>query len=107
MTTSGYIVYFFPPAIEALGAPALPLMQKGEGEGAEHFFVCKEVDTAGALVELTIEGKDAKGQVTDIELMIPMNMVRMIVSAHGDGAGFGFRVRTPEETATAPANLSL
>lgn len=107
MSNQGYIVYLFPPAIEALGAPALPLMQKGEGEGAEHYFVCKEVDTAGALVELTIEGKDASGNATQVELMIPMNMVRMIVSAHSDGAEFGFHVRSAGETAKAAPNLNL
>ncbi|QIK81437.1 hypothetical protein G7069_07425 [Lysobacter sp. HDW10] len=106
MATTGYIVYLFPPAIEALGAPAQPLLQKGEGEGAEHFFVCKEVDTAGALVELTIEGRDAQGRGTEIELMIPMNMVRMIVSAHVEDAAFGFRVRTSEESAKQ-TNLNL
>ena len=107
MSTSGYIVYLFPTAIEALGAPAQPLLQKGEGEGAEQYFVCKEVDTAGALIELTIEGKDANGHVSEIELMIPMSMVRMIVSAHGDNSAFGFRVRTPGEVVETHTNLNL
>lgn len=103
--SSGYAVFLFPQALEALGDAVKPYLQNGP---AGPFVPCREVDTGGAFIELTLEGRTADGRAIDVELMMPGNMVRMIVSARSD-AEFGFydRSRTPEvavdTAAVAPA----
>ena len=88
--TTGYAVYLFPQALEALGDAVKPYLQ--EGPGGLH-VLCREVDTGGALIEMTLDGLGSDGKAVQLELMIPSNMVRMIVSARSDGAfGFGPRI---------------
>ena len=86
---SGYAVFFFPPALEALGDAIKPYLQ--DGPAGPH-VPCREVDTAGAFTELTLEGRTPEGRDVALELMVPSNMVRMIVSARADSA-FGFHDR--------------
>lgn len=85
----GYAVFFFPQALEALGEAIKPYLV--DGQGGLH-VLCKEIDTAGALIEMTLESQEADGKSSIIELMVPGSMVRMIVSAHSDGS-FGFGPR--------------
>ena len=85
----GYFVFFHPQALEALGAPIKPYLL---GEGDNQHILCHEVDTGGALIEMTLSGQTQDGKVVQIELMVPGSMVRMIVSAHGDEQ-FGFQPR--------------
>jgi len=85
----GYAVFFFPQALEALGEAIKPYLV--EGPAGAH-VLCKEIDTAGALIEMTMDAHAADGKVSQIELMVPGSMVRMIVSAHSDGS-FGFGPR--------------
>jgi hypothetical protein len=85
----GYFVFFHPQALEALGAPIKPYLL---GEGDNQHVLCREIDTGGALVEMTLSGQTQDGKVVQIELMVPGSMVRMIVSAHGDEQ-FGFQPR--------------
>ena len=85
----GYFVFFHPQALEALGAPIKPYLL---GEGENQHVLCREVDTGGALVEMTLSGQTHDGKMVQIELMVPGSMVRMIVSAHGDEQ-FGFQPR--------------
>ena len=92
--SDGYAVFFFPQALEALGDAIKPYL--AEGPAGAH-VLCKEIDTAGALIEMTLEARSADGKSSLIELMVPGSMVRMIVSAHSDGI-FGFGPRK----ATAP-----
>ena len=94
---TGYAVFFYPPALEALGDAIKPYLQ--EGPMGAH-VACSEVDTAGSFVEMTLAGQAADGHKVAVELMIPGSMVRMIVSAHGDSV-FGFHVR--EKSAAEPA----
>lgn len=84
--SSGYAVFFFPPALEALGEAVKPYLQDGP---AGPFVPCREVDTGGAFIEMTLEGRAPDGRTVELELMVPGNMVRMIVSARSD-AEFGF-----------------
>lgn len=93
---TGYAVFFFPQALEALGDAIKPYLQDGPGEP---HVLCAEIDTAGALIEMTLEGRTPEGKPISLELMVPTGMVRMIVSAHSD-AVFGF---TPRVTAPAAA----
>jgi hypothetical protein len=85
----GYFVFFHPQALEALGAPIRPYLL---GEGENQHVLCREVDTGGALIEMTLSGQTQDGKMVEIELMVPGSMVRMIVSAHGDEQ-FGFQPR--------------
>ena len=92
--SEGYAVFFFPPALEALGEAIKPYLT--DGPAGAH-VLCKEIDTAGSLVEMTIEVQAADGKASVVELMVPGSMVRMIVSAHGDDR-FGFGPRTVAAT---------
>ncbi|MBE2210331.1 MAG: hypothetical protein IAE66_01895 [Xanthomonadaceae bacterium] len=87
---SGYAVFFFPAAIEALGAVVSPYLDTGNGEP---HLRCIEVDTGGAFIEVTMEALGADGKMDRVELMFPASMVRLIMSVHSDGA-FGFARRT-------------
>jgi len=88
--SNGYAVFFFPPALEALGDAIKPYLV--EGPGGTH-VLCREIDTGGALIEMTLDGLAGDGKPVELELMVPSNMVRMIVSVRSDGAfGFGPRV---------------
>jgi len=98
----GYAVFFFPPALDALGDAIKPYLV--EGMGGPH-LLCREIDTGGALIEMTLDGLDDQGAAVELEIMVPSNMVRMIVSVRGDEAfGFGPRLSAAtERVAAAPA----
>jgi hypothetical protein len=88
--TNGYAVFFFPPALEALGEAIKPYLV--EGVGGTH-VLCREIDTGGAFIEMTLDGLAEDGKTVALELMVPGNMVRMIVSARSDESfGFGPRL---------------
>lgn len=92
--TSGYAVFFFPQALEALGDAIKPYLQ--QGPGGTH-LLCREIDTGGALIEMMLDGRASDGKAVAMELMVPTSMVRMIVSARSDGE-FGFGPRFATET---------
>lgn len=88
--TPGYAVFFFPQALDALGEAVKPYLL--EGPGGAH-VLCREIDTGGAFIEMTLDGLAADGKAVELELMVPGNMVRMIVSARSDESfGFGPRI---------------
>lgn len=90
--TVGYAVFFFPQALEALGDVIKPYLV--EQPGGPH-LLCSEIDTGGAFVEMTLIGKSAEGKDVQVELMVPSQMIRLIVSAQNDAAiGFGPREKT-------------
>lgn len=95
---NGYAVFFYPKALEALGDAITPYLQ--EGKGGTH-VICREVDTAGSLIEMTLDARTTAGDTVQLELMVPTSMVLMIVSARSDEA-FGFGPRIAVEAA-APA----
>lgn len=88
--SAGYAVFFFPPALEALGDAIKPYLQ--DGPAGVH-VPCREVDTGGSFIEMTLKGRSNDGHDIGLELMVPGNMVRMIVSARSD-AEFGFYDRS-------------
>jgi hypothetical protein len=94
---SGYAVFFFPQALEALGEAVKPYLQGGAG--GEH-VVCNEIDTGGALIEMTMRGTTPTGDPIALELMVPTSMVRMIVSSQVDGS-FGFGPRDGHDATRA------
>ena len=95
--SEGYIVYFFPQALEALGDAIKPYLR--EGPGGEH-VPCNEIDTAGSLIEMTLQATTQDGRQVALELMVPQSMVKMVVSARSD-ASFGFSPRV------APALMAV
>ncbi|MEN1927481.1 hypothetical protein WCE37_00490 [Luteimonas sp. MJ250] len=94
----GYAVFFFPQAIEALGDAIKPYIQDSPVVGPH--VPCDEVDTGGALIELTMKGRMPTGDDVALELMLPTSMVRMIVSRQSGGM-FGFGPRSYEAAAQA------
>ncbi|MEO5566482.1 MAG: hypothetical protein ABIR05_07480 [Luteimonas sp.] len=94
--SSGYVVFFFPQALEALGEAIKPYLQ--DAPAGPH-VLCREIDTGGALIEMTLEGLGSDGTATQVELMVPGSMVRMIVSSQSDG-NFGF---APRATLAVPS----
>lgn len=95
---NGYAVFFFPQALEALGDAIKPYLQDGPGEP---HVLCTGIDTAGALVEMTLAGRAPDGRSVALQLMVPTGMVRMIVSAQSD-AVFGFTPRIAAATELLP-----
>lgn len=85
----GYAVFLFPQALEVLGEAIKPYLLDG---AAGPHVLCREIDTAGALIEMTLEMQTSEGRPVSLELMVPTSMVRMIVSARSDEA-FGFGPR--------------
>lgn len=99
--SNGYAVFFFPQALEALGEAIRPYLQ--EGQAGAH-VLCNEIDTGGALVEMTLLGRDSENRDVALELMVPTSMVRMIVSTHSDESfGFGPHVAAKPEPVVADA----
>lgn len=95
----GYAVFFFPQALEALGDAIKPYLQDNPAVGPH--VGCDEIDTAGALIEMTLKGRMPTGEYVDLELMVPSSMVRMIVSRQSGGV-FGFGPRSYEASAPPP-----
>ncbi|WP_313927472.1 hypothetical protein [Pseudoxanthomonas sp.] len=94
---TGYAVFFFPQALEALGEAIKPYLTS-QPDGP-HIF-CKEIDTGGAFTEMTLVGKNAEGHEVQVELMVPGSMIRMIVSAQNESLfGFGPRATAPGQAA--------
>ena len=96
--SAGYAVFFFAPALEALGDAIKPYLQ--DGPAGPH-VPCREVDTGGAFIEMTLQGQAPDGRPIALELMVPGNMVRMIVSAHSDNE-FGFYDRNRAQAMLEP-----
>jgi hypothetical protein len=80
-TVLNYAVFLFPQAIEALGDPIKPYLR--ESPGGAH-IVCAEIDSSGPLFGMTLEGKGPQGEALELEIMVPMAMVRLVMSMHGE-----------------------
>ena len=76
-----YAVFLFPQAVELLGAPIKPYLR--ETPGGPH-IVCAEIDASGALFEMTLAGKGPNGEMLELELMLPVSMVKLVMSMHGE-----------------------
>lgn len=98
--TNGYAVFFFPQALEALGDPIRPFLQ--DGPAGPH-VACTTIDTGGAFIEMTLDGRTPEGHEVALELMVPSGMVRMVVSTQSE-AMFGFGLR---ERSSAPLPLPV
>src|SRR5690606_37725161 len=79
--TMSYAVFLYPQAIELLGNPIKPYLR--EASGGAH-IVCAEIDASGALFEMTLIGQGPKGERLQLEIMLPVSMVKMVMSMHGE-----------------------
>ena len=95
---NGYAVFFFPQALEVLGDAVRPFLQ--DGPAGPH-IACHTIDTGGAFIEMTLQGRNQDGRTVSLELMVPSGMVRMVVSSHSDEV-FGFGVRDPAANPAMP-----
>lgn len=93
--TSGYAVFLYPQALEALGDAVKPFMQ--DGPAGPH-IACTTIDTGGMFIEMTIDGRTPEGREVSLELMVPSSMVRMVVSTQIESV-FGFGLRSDEHAA--------
>lgn len=82
MTDSmNYAVFLFPQALEALGEPVKPYLR--DAPGGPH-IVCAEIDASGPLFGMTLVGKGPAGERLELELMVPVSMVKLVMSMHGE-----------------------
>lgn len=100
---SVYAVFLHPQALEVLGGPIKPYLI--DSPGGPH-LQCVEVDSGGALFEMTLVGRDGQGRQVEVELMVPIGMVQLVISVRQDG-DFGFGPRSaPEPGAAVTATVS-
>ena len=98
---SAFAVFLHQQAIDALGPAIKPYLI--DSPAGPH-LQCVEVDGGGALFEMTLVGKNAEGRAVEVELMLPIGMVKLVVSVrHEDEFGFGPRNPKPAADATADA----
>ena len=84
-----YAVYFHPNALEVLGEAIKPYLT--QGANGPH-IVCTDLDSGGALCEMTVAGKNAEGKKVETEVMVPVGMIRLVLSVGNDDGIFGFAV---------------
>lgn len=102
--SNGYAVFFFPQALEVLGEAVKPYLQ--DSPAGAH-VLCNEIDTGGSLVEMTLRGRDTENRELALELMVPVNMVRMVVSTRSDESfGFGPQVIAARPEPVVPPNVA-
>ena len=81
-----YAVFLFPQAQEALGESIKPYLS--DSPAGQH-IVCASIDSSGAFFQMVMQGTNAEGEESQLELMVPHTMVKLIMSLH-NGRGFGF-----------------
>jgi hypothetical protein len=84
-----YAVYFHANALEAIGEVINPFVTQGPNGP---FILCTDLDTGGALAEMTVEGRNADGKKVETEIMVPIGMIKLVLSVGGDGGTFGFAI---------------
>ncbi len=76
-----YAVFLFPQALEAIGEPIKPYLR--DGPGGMH-IVCAEIDSSGPLFGMTLVGKGPQGERLALEIMLPVAMIKLVMSMHGE-----------------------
>ncbi|GAA0704271.1 hypothetical protein [Dokdonella soli] len=76
-----YAVFLFPQAIEALGEAIKPYLR--DAPGGPH-IVCAEIDSSGPLFGMTLAGTGPQGESLKLEIMVPVSMVKLVMSMHGE-----------------------
>jgi hypothetical protein len=76
-----YAVFLHAQAIESLGEPIKPYLR--DGAGGPH-VVCSEVDASGPLFTMRLLGHGDKGENLELEIMLPVAMVKLVMSMRGE-----------------------
>ncbi len=101
---SVYAVFLHQGALEALGIAIKPYLI--ESNAGPH-LQCAEVDSAGSLFEMLLVGRDNEGRSVEVQLMIPIAMIKLVIAIRKDGDfGFGPRAagaETPVAAGAGPA----
>jgi hypothetical protein len=98
---SAFAVFLHPQAIDALGVAIKPYLI--DSPAGPH-LQCVEVDSGGALFEMTLIGKNGEGRTVEVELMVPIAMIKLVISVRREGDfGFGAREAAAAEAALATA----
>jgi hypothetical protein len=82
-----YSVYLHPQALDVLGEAVAPFLSDSP---VGKYLSCREIDTGGSFCELELAGTNAEGKPLDVQLMIPTNMIRLVISTAGTEVDFGF-----------------
>jgi hypothetical protein len=82
-----YAVYLHDNAVEALGEAMKPYLT--QGPHGPH-ILCSDLDTGGTLCEMFVHTHTAEGVEQKTEVMLPVAMVRLVLSVGGVSDGFGF-----------------
>lgn len=104
-----YAVFLHAGAVEALGPAIKPYLL--ESPAGAH-LQCVEVDSSGSLFEAVLVGRDNEGRTMEVELMIPIAMIRLVISVRKDEEfGFGSRAARADEagaqaTGAAPSTVA-
>ena len=96
-----YAVYLHPGALESLGEAVAPYLTQ---DATGPHFVCLDIDTGGALCELTVERSDPDGTAHRTEIMIPIAMIRLVMSVGVLGGVFGFRSEVVDQSGNPTAS---
>jgi hypothetical protein len=83
-----YAVYLHENALAALGEAITPYLS--QGPNGPH-ILCTDLDTGGALCEMVVTVAGTNGAVTKTEVMLPVGMIRLILSTGSTEDPFGFR----------------
>ena len=82
-----YAVYFHTQSLDVLGEAIKPyLTDAPEGKHLR----CKEIDNVGGFFQVALAGTGADGKPLDVDILVPSNMVRLVLSASGAEIEFGF-----------------
>lgn len=103
-----YAVFLHPGAVDALGPAIKPYLL--DSPAGPHLQAV-EVDSAGSLFEAVLVGRDNEGRTLEVELMIPIAMIKLVISVRKDeDFGFGSRAsrgapaeETPSAAGAGPA----
>jgi hypothetical protein len=93
-----YAVFLYPQALEALGPIVTPYLSESPGGP---YLAAAEVDSSGALFEVTLIGKDGEGRPVEVDLMVPSGMIKLVISIRRDG-DFGFGPHVGDVVPTPP-----
>ena len=87
MAEPTYLVYLHPGAITDLGdAIKAYLTDSPSGQ----YVQCTDLDTGGALCEMKVQGKSGADKLVEIEIMVPVAMIRLVISSPEGERDFGF-----------------
>lgn len=81
-----YAVFLFPQALESVGSAIEAYLRPGP---PDTHLIAKQIDAGGPLFGMILPAHGPQGQIIEIEIMVPHNFVRLVMSVRDEQA-FGF-----------------